>query len=720
MKKPKINLSKESLSSFFLHHIEKVILGLAILGMAFFLYNGWSTENFTKSSPKKLSDDAARAQAHITKASAWDEIEQFRAADLDAHKRIENANERKLNPDDYNVGALTGSPAATMSKRLDPALVAPENLIARSILAPVLIANRPNKMDTLPQASRGSDARGSDARGRDARGDFEDEDDDDEIRRPRGRNAVVEVVEEFPFGDHFPEVMLRETAGIRTHGGGNRAGGGPLVREFIAVNGVVNFKKQFEQYESAFRNAVGYYPLRDRPQILYMEVQRRLVGQDEWVDISERFAAAESVYGAESPEVIDPDYFHPVTVRPSPPLAATDIRSIATHPDVPLRKMVPDSFAKRNQTDPGSGTKGFGEDEFGGLQEDEMAEKEVGMLGMDRSLYQAVDLIRAPKADTKLIRFFDLNATRGVTYQYRVRLWLNDPNDPTGFNKATAGNGMPDNIAPRGRMDEEDIMGDGSGLKNKEKLEDLSGYVFRMVSGSLQSVEVRQRIREKRDQVVVPEFSFSNRLPAAERELRQAQLNRLLSAGWPTEWSEPTAPVTCGGAEAKFFAGPIVQPATVKINNIEFPRGEEKGNLVISKWSREYNVLVSGLRKVSRGDVLNFVVPESPVVHSGDGSIRVLRNQEFPTNALVVDLMGGESVPGDFKLPVNMPGEILVMQSDGSLSLQNNYDDLRGYRHALLLEDEEATFGEAAEERVNPRNRRRNRDREDDDLADDF
>ena len=706
MKKPKINLSKESLSSFFLHHIEKVILGLAILGMAFFLYNGWSTENFTKSSPKKLSDDAARAKAHITKASAWDEIEQFRAADLDAHKRIEDASERKLNPDDYNVGALTGSPTATMSKRLDPILVAPENLVAQSVLAPILITNQPSQIDNLPQVQRGGS--GSSARGA-TQNEFED---DDERPRPRGKKAAVEVVEEFPFGDHFPDVMLRETVGLRTHGStnGNRAGGGPLVREFIAVKGVVNFKKQYEQYEAAFRNAVGYYPLRDRPQILYMEVQRRQVGQDDWMDISERFAAAENVYGVESPEVIDPDYFHPVTVRPSPPLAATDIRSIATHPDVPLRKMVPDSFAKRNKAEPGSGTKGFDEDELGGLQDDEMAEKEVGMLGNDNTLYQNVDLIRAPKADTKLLRFFDLTAVRGSAYRYRVRLWLNDPNDPAGFNKAGVG---VKNMIPMGRMDPEDMMDDGSGLKNKEELEDLSVYAFRMISGSMQSQEVRQRIRAKREQLVVPEFNFSNRLSAEDRELRLAQLTQLLSSGWPTEWSEPTAPVTCAGAEANFFAGSIEQPATVKVDDIEFPRGEGKGDLVISQWSRTLDILVSGFRNVSRGDMLNFDVNATHVVHPGDGSVRLLVNQEIRSNALVVDLMGGELVPGDFKLPVNMPGEILVMQSDGSLSLQNNYDDLRGYRHALLLEDEEPTFGEVAEEKRNPRNRRGNRNQDD-------
>ena len=713
MKKPKINLSKESLSSFFLHHIEKVILGLAILGMAFFLYNGWSTEKFTKSSPKKLSDDAARAQAHITKASAWDEIEEFRAADLDAHKQIENANERKLNPDDYNVGALTGSPAATMSKRLDPILVAPENLLARSILAPVLVASdgdarRVRPIDRLTQVPRGS---GSSGRGLEE-DDFEDDD------RPRGKKTSVEVVEEVRFGDHFPDVMLLETAGIR-NGSGNRGGGTPLVREFIAVNGVVNFKEQFEQYEAAFRNAVGYYPLRDRPQILYMEVQRNQVGKENWVDISERLSIAERVYGGESPEVIDPDYFHPVTVRRSPPLASTDIRSLATHPDVPLRKMVPDSFDMRNQADPGSGTKGFGDGDVDlgngvGSQEDRMADKEAGMLGNDNTLYENVDLIRAPKADTKLIRFFDLTAERGVVYRYRVRLWLNDPNDPAGFNKAGAG---IKNRIPMG-MDPEGMMNDGFGLKNGEELEDLTAFMFRMVSGSMQSQEVRQRIRAKSTLVVVPEFN----LPDTENgQLRQAQLNQLLSSGWPTEWSEPTEPVTCEGAEANFFAGSIEQPATVKVNNIEFPRGEGKGDLVISKWSRVFHVLVSGHRKVSRGDVLNFVVPASHVVHPGDGSVRLLANEEIRSNALVVDLMGGESVPGDFKLPVNMPGEILVMQSDGSLSLQNNYDDLRGYRHALLLEDEESTFGEVVEERADPRSRRRNRGPEDfDEFEDDL
>ena len=104
-------------------------------------------------------------------------------------------------------------------------------------------------------------------------------------------------------------------------------------------------------------------------------------------------------------------------------------------------------------------------------------------------------------------------------------------------------------------------------------------------------------------------------------------------------------------------------------------------------------------------------------MHPADGSVRLLEKSEptpVVTNSVVVDLMGGESVNADFKLPVNMPSEILVMQPDGSFKLQNSYTDLKSYRHALLLEDEEGSFGEVPEEKFE------NEDGFDDDELDDF
>ena len=725
MKKPKINLSKESLSSFFLHHIEKIILGAALLSMAFFLYNGWSTEKYSKSSPKKLSDDAARAQAHITNTSAWENIEKFRAVDLDAHKRIEQSNERKLNPDDYNVGVITGSPVASMSKRSDPELVSPEKLVARSIRAPILVASaqqgnqrRLSDIDRLLTVRKGARAAAAATINTD---DFdEDEDEYNERRSPRRRTPKKQPSEEFvddvPFGEYVPEVMKLEIAGLRAGGGrfgGGGAAGEPLVLDFVAVTGVVPFNKQFNKYEAAFRNAVAYYPRRDRPQYLYMEVQRR-VGGGEWEDISEFLSMAERRYGAESPEVIASDYFHPVTVRPIPPLANTDTRNLARHPDVPLRKMVPDSFATRNEAVKGLDIGAFntGDVEIDGMgpgdRMDTMDDGEVGMMGMDKTPFEMIDLLRAPKVDTKMVRFFDLRATKGSVYQYRVRLWLNDPNDPAGFGGEGAGNALQMGRA----FDENDMAEDGmggmgiqrlGGKDDEEELEDLDRYPLRAISGSMQDREVRNRLRAKSEAMDLPVFNFPNN--SSNARIRQEQLNQLLSTAWHTPWSEPTEPVTCGGGgtSTSFYAGAIEQPSTLRCGDVELPRGERTGNLVTSELSGRFNVAVSGQRKVGRGDVLNYTIPISHLVHPKDGSVRLLENQPVRTGAVVVDLMGGELVDGEFKLPVNMPGEILVLQSDFTLKLQNNFDDLRGYRHSLLLEDEEGAYGESNED--NPRGR---------------
>ena len=65
MKKPKIDLSKEGIQRFFLHHVEKVILLLAFVGFCAFLWLGVSTEKFADTDPQKLSQQADSADRYI-------------------------------------------------------------------------------------------------------------------------------------------------------------------------------------------------------------------------------------------------------------------------------------------------------------------------------------------------------------------------------------------------------------------------------------------------------------------------------------------------------------------------------------------------------------------------------------------------------------------------------------------------------------------------------
>jgi hypothetical protein len=120
--------------------------------------------------------------------------------------------------------------------------------------------------------------------------------------------------------------------------------------------------------------------------------------------------------------------------------------------------------------------------------------------------------------------------------------------------------------------------------------------------------------------------------------------------------------------------------------------------VVAAELSRDLNTVVPALKpEARRGEVLNFAVPKAHVLNPKDGSVRVYSDATVSTNAVVVDLQGGEKLNiRGAKIDFFAPSELLVMDAQGNFHLQNELAD-RGYRHALFRDDESSEYGKKKE-----------------------
>jgi hypothetical protein len=91
MKLPKLDLSKQGLSRFWLHHAEKLVLGLSLILLGLFAWFGFSTPRYTAKTPNQVVDLARQAEGHIKSPESWNQMQNFRTADTSAPERIRKA-----------------------------------------------------------------------------------------------------------------------------------------------------------------------------------------------------------------------------------------------------------------------------------------------------------------------------------------------------------------------------------------------------------------------------------------------------------------------------------------------------------------------------------------------------------------------------------------------------------------------------------------------------
>jgi len=378
MKKP--DFSKAAMSKFFLHHTEKLVLGVSLVLLGLFFWMGFKAKPFAEKTPDDLAKMADRAGQYIQSDTSWDAIKPYRNGFKDVDKVIKNNS--TVTASKYNIDPFTGIVAATLAPRTDPALlriIEPEIDVFSGPM--VLALNTSMQVDPFADhpfapASElpvgGSNSGGFD--GDESGGDFGDMDpsmggggdpggmfggggrggqgEDDGGRSSRKTDDESTVPELEGVGTRMLTVHDHRFPGIRPIKHGlPPSSSKSFLYNIVVVKGLVDYQAQWKQFEKSFSNGIGYYPDRDRPIYQFLQVERREVSEGgapvqgkagEWEDRSEmvtfnmpefypQIHRMPKAFYPSAPEVIAPENFDPVLTQPIPPITMVDYRPYVNH-----------------------------------------------------------------------------------------------------------------------------------------------------------------------------------------------------------------------------------------------------------------------------------------------------------------------------------------------------------------------------------------------------
>jgi hypothetical protein len=147
-----------------------------------------------------------------------------------------------------------------------------------------------------------------------------------------------------------------------------------------------------------------------------------------------------------------------------------------------------------------------------------------------------------------------------------------------------------------------------------------------------------------------------------------------------TNWSEPS-PVISVPRDVSVLAVSVKPPLR--------QAGEPSGRVLVTRWVHRKGLEAFKEFSVVRGQVANFLdetfKPPRTAIHAGRGAIggdvtagtTKSIKLNFVADATTIDLRGGGRLPGKRGSdPMFEPGEVLLLDSDGTLAVRNEMEDL--------------------------------------------
>ncbi|MBX3419605.1 MAG: hypothetical protein KF851_18570 [Pirellulaceae bacterium] len=702
----KFKFNQNDLKDFFRDHVEKVIMGVAAVLLGWFLWNAISVKPTTTRTPSELQQLAASTKNFLAEDS-WPQMAEYRKADTTAPDRIRAAAENVAQVDAYEIGMVAGPLVKDAELRRDPELLPAFELIARPMTVAIFHKVGEGKASPLLLQSENEKL-------------FPDDRDQDKGKKGKDKDKEKDKEKDTKsppksMGETYEVIHSLDDWGVR---GASVEKMVPSVETVITVVGLVPFENQWKRFDAALRRSRGYFPDRDRPTYLYLQIARQVEGE-EWDENYEKAIAdfEDKNFGSvQAPEIVDPKYYDNVLTRPFPPVTAFDFREVARHPKVPMRRTVP-SFLWIKETGEqlvpfrgdksGNKDRNKDEDDKSAEEQDDKKQKDPKreelerIKGSSKVAFDEAVASKTPLAPYRMIRFVDYDPPLDKSVRYRVRLWLLDSNDP------------PDSIDAIGKKSDRDkptfglgAEGDSEGPNSNSKKD---AYRKQPVTAQMIHPSVAERLRQKLD-------TFDS-LP--DKALRNAI---------PTDWSPETEFVSAKTQiPSEVYLGAVRESATVAVGNVRIPRDEPTANVAASYTSPDFGVRVAAPKQANRGDLLNFSIPNLGIVNPSKRDVVKLRQTQVRSNLLLVDIQGGSelnlndirevkvqnenpnSVEGFESLHSKFtdPGEILVMDEDGKFRIQTTNADYRFYRSRLLLPDETLEHGKAPEKEDDKKGGRR-------------
>lgn len=166
-------------------------------------------------------------------------------------------------------------------------------------------------------------------------------------------------------------------------------------------------------------------------------------------------------------------------------------------------------------------------------------------------------------------------------------------------------------------------------------------------------------------------------LAAQDKKASEARGAKFRTYWRITDWSEPSDVVRISSVPSEMLAGPA---------NAGTSRTGRSGKITVSAWDKRYGIKVPLEQDVQVGSVLNATA-NVDVLHPARLDIRRLEDYSLETDAIVLDIRGGDILPKAKSNPLEKifsPGEYLVMDADGQILVQNEFEDMEAYNMRLL------------------------------------
>ena len=489
--------------------------------------------------------------------------------------------------------------------------------------------------------------------------------------------------------------MMGSGGGMMGSGGGTAGmmggiiGEGPAVaesRHIVIVKALAPYRKESDEFEHVLGNAVGYQPMRDRPRIVFFQAQRADVTADpsktpdesQWKSVTNPKHARQMMmderWHGTMAEVADPRYVDPNITMPIPPIMLRCLEDELIHSDIPkakqtlLARQQPGTEAgkkddsKTGKKEPGSdlpggdlpggmvggmgapGMPGMGMPGSGsgmpgmgmpGMSGGGYDEGMMGSGGYDEGMMGSGgyggyggymgSAVPTEAVQYKLVRFFDMSVEPHHIYRYRVRLFYEDPNNP--------------NTDPK--------------------------------NGLVTSPPARRTLAEK----------VLQRLNKQKEDPKQKDAYYVI-----TEWSTPSDLVELP-SNARLFAGHVApERFATGVGGVLVPQSEPKGTVAAVGWDETLAVDVAAELPAYRGSVFNYT-SDFDVLDPVTLAIKLLKDFHLQNNIQVLDLQGGEDLPGDRQKKVVSEGEYLLLDEEGNLVVRNELDDTKPFRFYTFADE---------------------------------
>jgi hypothetical protein len=688
--------SANKFTRFLLAHGEKLGM-LAVLAVAFLLI--WSSlgrERLDESKqPTNLTQAATSATTKVEGMDPKDFPKEEITVAADYLINVDTDAKVVKDADDFAMGRIDPPTTDPVSKRMDPDLLAVEDLEVSTGAGlwmsadPEAIANMKKRILQQIKEQQGDEREEREARER------EEDEFDGEGRGGRGgREGGYGGEGRGGYGGGMGSDMMTKDGAVvlRPAAGSAPMQGGEEIRNtsWVVVKGKVPVKAQFRLYEDALLNSLGYNATADVPLYKGYRVERAEItdeGQGPWVLIEKGLTANTIIKVIERWPVVDmpdehlvnPRFKHPLLTFKLPPMVLRAWDSSVTHSDLPpaspeeLNGMMgaetgaPGAAEKDKDKDEGEEGDAFdeaterpqmpaggfsGRGEFGGRG------GEFGGMGMDGGY-----------------------GGRGGEFGGRGGMGMDGGRGGYGGRGGEfGGRGGGMSLEMMGSM-----MGGGAGAYDPATFETYAwdgrtkSLLFRYFDTK---VEPGKRYRYRVQLALMdvnadaPEMYLDNTV--TDRRAKNPARFRL------SEWSEPSPVASVPLAGLVYIAG--AEPA----NATNFS-AESEATLLIKSLDADQAAEVALAENFVRGTVLNLVARQAQVIWSStfkttddDGAPVESPKFDFRTGMTLLDFDGGEELNGSRELTA--PARALLMDATGRMTIASELaadEQVRPYQQLM-------------------------------------